>query len=80
LQRDAVGARLLVEFAAYAPQFAGFEWCLDDGGWQRLAGSTLSLTLGPGAHELRARVGTGTCWPGPVTKLALRLDATPPRR
>ncbi len=80
VQRDAAGARLRVELAAYAPQFDCFEWCLDAGEWQRLEGSTLSVALSPGAHRLEARVCTGTRWPGPISELTLRVDAIAPPR
>lgn len=69
------GQHLELELAAYAPQFRGYEWCVDDSEWRSLPGASVRVFLPIGTHRVQARVCTGTRWPGPPTSLELAVVA-----
>jgi hypothetical protein len=69
--------RVTAGLAGYSPAFDHFEVSLDASAWQRIVGATYDAQMTSGEHVLRARLITRAGYPGPASRVNLRLAASP---
>lgn len=74
-RRDDGALQLTAGLAGYSPAFDHFEVSVDDTAWQRVTGARYEAQLAPGEHVLRARLVTSAGYPGPTSRVDLRLAA-----
>jgi len=74
-RRDDGAVQLTAGLAGYSPAFDHFEVSVDDTAWQRVTGARYEAQLAPGEHVLRARLVTSAGYPGPTSRVDLRLAA-----
>jgi hypothetical protein len=74
LRREGDVLRARVALSAYGPTVTAFQVRVDDGDWQTIDGDEYALTLPVGSTVLQARVQTRSGYPGPVTRVPLRVS------